>query len=753
MDLRGLNKEQQRAVNTLEGPLLILAGAGSGKTRTLTHRVAHLIEKGVPPWSILAITFTNKAAAEMRGRIEDMVGPAAEEIWIMTFHAACARILRRDIEKIGYSRSFTIYDDDDQMTVIKNCLKRLNIDEKVVQPRTVKTAISDAKNHLLSPEEWFAQSRRGFADQRMMDLYTAYESQLKTANALDFDDLLVKTLALFAACPPVLDAYRRRFHYIHVDEYQDTNYAQYMMIRLLAAEHRNLCVVGDDDQSIYGWRGADIRNILDFEKDFPDATVIKLEQNYRSTANILDAANQVISRNEQRKDKALWTEKEEGAPIGFCRLQDDREEAAFVADQIRKLMLKGASLSDIGILYRTNAQSRQLEETFVRCGLRYRIYGGLRFYERKEVKDILAYLRILVNPTDDISLRRIINVPKRSIGDTTVETLAGYASEQGIPLLTACMDIPETVGSRARAAVSRFAGLIFDLSMKQQNLGLSELVEKLLQDSGLEAQYQDGSDESAARLENIHEFQGAVAEYEEKADSPSLVGFLESVALVSDLDGLDQNGGALTLMTLHSAKGLEFPYVFMTGMEENLFPSRRSLDDEARLEEERRLCYVGITRAKERLFLTCASHRMLFNQVQFNDRSRFIDDIPERVMTDMTPGTPRLSAARTGNVGSAFTSRPSLSDDRERKSLAEWLQRMGGGRTVSPAAKPSPAAKEKAQIWAVGDRVKHRSFGEGVILRVTGDGGQSRALIRFDDPGYGVKQLSLDIAPMTKLEP
>ena len=750
MNTQELNPEQRRAVLTTEGPLLILAGAGSGKTRTLTYRVAHLIEQGVPPWSILAITFTNKAAAEMKERIGRMVGREADEIWISTFHAACARILRRDIEKIGYSRSFTIYDDDDQMTVIKNCLKKLNIDEKAVPPRTVKTIISDAKNRLQSPEEWFAASERGFSQQRLMDLYTAYEAQLKTANALDFDDLLSKTLELFAACPPVLEAYQHRFRYIHVDEYQDTNYAQYMMIRLLAGEHRNLCVVGDDDQSIYGWRGADIRNILDFEKDFPDTTVIKLEQNYRSTANILDAANQVIARNENRKDKALWTEKEAGARIGYSCLSDDREEAAWVAGQCERLLGEGFSLSDIGILYRTNAQSRRMEETLVRSGLRYRIYGGLRFYERKEIKDILAYLRLLVNPADDVSLRRIINVPRRAIGDSTVEELARYATEQGIPLLTACMDIPDTLGSRAKKAVESFGKLMLSFSMALHTLTLSELTEKIIEDTGLEEQYQDGSDESMARIDNMKEFESAVAEYEEKTSEPNLIDFLENVALVSDLDGLDEKNGALTLMTLHSAKGLEFPCVFMIGMEENLFPTRRSMEDPEKAEEERRLCYVGITRAKSRLFLTCCRQRLLYNQIQYNDRSRFIEDIPARILEDLSP-----FARRPQQSGGIRMPRQASAPARAvsaGESIADWLRRAGGGSAGSGGKEVSrPIATENEQskqTWTAGDRILHKRFGEGTILRVSSEGGQTHLLVRFDDAQYGAKQLIAEIAPI-----
>ena len=607
MNLDDLNREQRLAAETLEGPLLVLAGAGSGKTRALTYRVANLLEHGVPPWAIMAITFTNKAAAEMRERIEKLAGPGAQEVWVSTFHAGCAKILRRDIEKLGYTRSFTIYDDDDQMSALKEILKKLNIDEKFLPPREIKAKISDAKNRLLGPQEWFSSSDRDYRCQMIHDVFSAYEEKLKSSNALDFDDLIVRTLDLFTLHPLVLEAYQRKLRYIHVDEYQDTNYAQYMLVRLLAQQSRNLCVVGDDDQSIYGWRGADIRNILDFEKDFPDATVIKLEQNYRSSANILDAANQVIARNENRKDKALWTQQGPGEMIRLYRADDEREEAAWVCEQIRALEMQGEDASRCAVLYRTNAQSRVMEEAFVKTGVKYRIYGGLRFYDRKEVKDILAYLRVMINPADDISVRRIINVPKRAIGDTTVTELARYAAEQEMPLLTACMDVPDTLGSRAKKSVEKFGELMMSLTMMAESMKLTELVQYVIDTTGLESQYaKEDSDEARSRVENIREFVGAVQEFEDKADNPTLTDYLENVALVSDLDAMTEDGGAVTMMTLHSAKGLEFPNVFMIGMEENLFPSMRSRDDPARMEEERRLCYVGITRARERLYLSHA---------------------------------------------------------------------------------------------------------------------------------------------------
>ena len=770
MDLSVLNREQAEAVKTLEGPLLILAGAGSGKTRTLTYRVANLVEKGVAPWQIMAITFTNKAAAEMKQRIQSLVGENAEDIWISTFHSACVRILRYDIEKLGYNRSFTIYDDDDQSTVIKEILRSLNIDDKVLPIRTIKTMISQAKNQLLSPEEWFAQCDRGFQSQRLYDVYRAYETKMRKSNALDFDDLLMKTLELFATCPAVLEAYQRRIRYIHVDEYQDTNYAQYMFVRLISAESRNLCVVGDDDQSIYGWRGADIRNILDFEKDYPDAKVIKLEQNYRSTSNILDAANQVISRNESRKDKALWTHNGEGARIGFCKLSDEREEADWVILKTQELRRSGIRPAEIGILYRTNAQSRILEEKLVRSGIPYRIYGGMRFYERREIKDILAYLRVMVNPADDVSLQRIINVPKRSIGDSTVRELMRHAAEQDIPLLTACMELPETLGSRAQKSVKKFADLILSLTLTQNSMPLTEYVHKIIDEAGICAQYADGSDESNTRLENIQELMGAVSDYEKNTKDATLGGFLENVALVSDLDTLGDEDGALTLMTLHSAKGLEFPAVFMVGMEEGLFPSARSESDPQKLEEERRLCYVGITRAKEQLFLTCAARRMLFNQIQFNAPSRFLSDIPDRVLIDLSPiqgNRPVNQAGRSRPMAAFYRTPPGRQgvDTQKRngvaqnmragKDLQSWLQERTGERKTKEEGTPIHANAQQSGTHdsiECGDRVMHRKFGEGVVLRVSAEKTEKKVLVRFDDPAYGVKQLSLRLAPILKLE-
>ena len=776
VDLSSLNNEQRLAAQTLEGPLLILAGAGSGKTRALTYRIANLLSRGVPAWQIMAITFTNKAAKEMRERVEKLAGADGAEVWVSTFHASCAKILRRDIEKLGYTRSFTIYDDDDQMNIIKEVLKKLNIDEKFLPPREVKSKISDAKNTLQNAQEWFDASARDFRSQMISDVYRTYEEKLRQANALDFDDLLVKTLELFTAHPPVLESYQSRFRYIHVDEYQDTNYAQYMLVKLLAGKWRNLCVVGDDDQSIYGWRGADIRNILDFEKDFPDATVIKLEQNYRSTANILAAANQVIAHNAGRKEKALWTQKDAGNKIILYQAGDEHEEAAWICERMQSLKNQ-RDYSDFAVLYRTNAQSRVLEEMLVRAGIPYRMYGGQRFYDRKEVRDIIAYLRVIVNSADDVSLRRIINQPKRAIGDATVNELIRQAAQEGYPLFGTLLDPSTALSARARKNVMDFGQMMTRFSALSTVTPLGELVEQIIDETGLERQYtHEDNDENRTRIENIREFVGAVKEFEEKAESATLADFLENVALVTDLDGMSEDSHAVTLMTLHSAKGLEFPIVFMCGMEEELFPSFRAKDDEEKMEEERRLCYVGITRAQEQLFLSYATRRMLYNQVHLSDRSRFISEIPERLLDEASAmrrarsfeGMPsRVAQQPTLNVLS--TQRQASQTQSTRASGAPAQLRIGrqkvtdlaGGRSgalnipgvqkgfgtsfVASGARES----EKPEVFAPGDRVQHRKFGEGSVVRVTGSGSDARIAIEF--AAYGVKEFALSIAPIVKV--
>ena len=757
INLSTLNPQQRIAVENTEGPLLVLAGAGSGKTRVLTYRVAHLMEKGVPAWKILAITFTNKAAKEMAERVQALTGEAGSEAWISTFHACCARILRRDIEKLGYKRQFAIYDEDDRMSVIKAVLKELNLGDKEYPPKAVKATISDAKNRMLSPEEWLKDAGDDFRNRKYYEAYRLYERTLKGNNALDFDDLLVKTLELLVEQPPVLEYYQNRFDYILVDEYQDTNRAQYELVRLLTGKKRNLCVVGDDDQSIYGWRGADIRNILDFEKDFPDAKVVKLEQNYRSTGNILDAANQVIAHNQGRKEKALWTQAGEGEKIALYHALDERDEAAFIAAMTRKLIAHGARAGDVAVLYRTNAQSRVLEEAFVRGGIPYHVYGGQKFYERREVKDLIAYMRALVNPDDDVSLRRIINEPKRGIGETTVEALQSYASGAEMSLMSAVLDVENApLSARPKKLIGEFAELMIDLTEALYEKTASEFLEFMIDKTGyVRALEAVKSDENAARIENIRELQGAVTEFEKLNPEGGLADFLENVALVADTDSLNEGGGSVTLMTLHSAKGLEFDNVFLPGMEENIFPLARASYDDELMEEERRLAYVGITRAKKRLFLSHARSRALYNSRSANELSRFVSEIPARLLTD---GTQRGDARRvppppashgfdrSGGSGyysgrgtgakSAAPSKPGLG--------IPGVQKGFGSFVGSQARSAKPIA-----LFRVGDRVIHRSFGRGRVVEVIGAGEEQRVRVAFD--GSVEKVFSASIAPIVKV--
>ena len=757
INLSTLNPQQRIAVENTEGPLLVLAGAGSGKTRVLTYRVAHLMEKGVPAWKILAITFTNKAAKEMAERVQALTGEAGSEAWISTFHACCARILRRDIEKLGYKRQFAIYDEDDRMSVIKAVLKELNLGDKEYPPKAVKAAISDAKNRMLSPEEWLRDAGDDFRNRKYYEAYRLYERTLRGNNALDFDDLLVKTLELLAEQPPVLEYYQNRFDYILVDEYQDTNRAQYELVRLLAGKKRNLCVVGDDDQSIYGWRGADIHNILDFEKDFPDAKVVKLEQNYRSTGNILDAANQVIAHNQGRKEKALWTQAGEGEKIALYHALDERDEAAFIAAMTRKLIAHGARAGDVAVLYRTNAQSRVLEEAFVRGGIPYHVYGGQKFYERREVKDLIAYMRALVNPDDDVSLRRIINEPKRGIGETTVEALQSYASSAEMSLMSAVLDVENApLAARPKKLIGEFAELMIDLTEALYEKTASEFLEFMIDKTGyVRALEAVKSDENAARIENIRELQGAVTEFERLNPEGGLADFLENVALVADTDSLNEGGGSVTLMTLHSAKGLEFDNVFLPGMEENIFPLARASYDDELMEEERRLAYVGITRAKKRLFLSHARSRALYNSRSANELSRFVSEIPARLLTDGTQRgdarrVPPPSAGhgfdRSGGSGyysgrgtgakPAAPSKPGLG--------IPGVQKGFGGFVGSQARSAKPIA-----LFRVGDRVIHRSFGRGRVVEVMGAGEEQRVRVAFD--GSVEKVFSASIAPIVKV--
>lgn len=750
-----LNPEQRAAVEQTQGPLLVLAGAGSGKTRVLTCRIAHLIESGVPAWKILAITFTNKAAREMVERVDALSGESGRDAWVSTFHSCCARILRRDIEKLGYKREFAIYDEDDRMTVIRGVAKSLELSDKEFPPKAIKATISDAKNRMLTPREWLKDAGDNFRNRKLCEAYEKYEIALRGNNALDFDDLLIKTLELLSEHPPVLQYYQDRFDYVLVDEYQDTNIAQYQFVRLMAGGKRNLCVVGDDDQSIYGWRGADIRNILEFEKDFPDCKVIKLEQNYRSTANILDAANQVIAHNAGRKEKALWTQCDPGDKVGLYHAMDERDEAAFAALMSKKLINQGMRPGEIAVLYRTNAQSRVLEEAFVRAGVPNLIYGGQRFYDRKEVKDLIAYMRALVNPDDDVSVRRIINEPKRGIGDSTVEALSLYAEENELSLMAAVLDSEGAgLSSRAQRLVGGFADLMVELTEAMYSMSITEFTEALIERTGyVKALEESKTEENQTRIENIRELEGAVSEFAKLNPEGTLTDFLENVALITDVDNLNQTSGAVTLMTLHSAKGLEFDAVFLVGMEEGVFPLSRALFDETALEEERRLAYVGITRAKKKLYLSHAHTRMLYNARSANQLSRFVSEIPQRLIQEgavksqtrvpMPPRRPSYEDAPRSGYGSRPAPRANAEKPSGKPALnIPGLQKgFGGGQ---------PAPQRSLKLFRVGDSVIHAVFGRGRVSEVSGEGSDQKVIVDFDSGAR--KRFSANIAPLRKLD-
>lgn len=728
----GLNPEQKQAVETTEGPVLIVAGAGSGKTRVLTHRVAYLLQRGVAPWSILAITFTNKAAREMKERITKLVAnnSVAEEIWISTFHSMCVRILRRDIEQIGISRNFTILDASDALSVVKSCFKELNIDPKKTDPRMVYATISGLKNELKGPQE-YAQMVGGndYIQKIVLQIYELYEKKLRANQSLDFDDLIMKTIELFKKAPDVLHFYQNKFRYIHVDEYQDTNRAQYMLVQMLADRHRNICCVGDSDQSIYGWRGADITNILNFEEDYPDAKVIKLEQNYRSTKTILKAANEVIKQNSSRKDKSLWTENEEGAKIKVFQASYEQEEAFYITGEIQKLLQEGYRYRDIAILYRTNAMSRVVEEVFMKSNIPYKIVGGLKFYERKEIKDLLAYLRLIANPDDDVSLQRIINVPKRGIGEATLDKVSSFAAQRGISILAA-LDHLDEIGLSARYAekLLQFRNLIVSLAKMTEYLTVTELTEEMISrtEYRLELQAEGGLD-AQGRLENIEEFLSVTRSFDESNEQPSLVDFLTDVALITDIDTLDDEdtqGNAVVLMTLHSAKGLEFPVVFIPGMEEGIFPHNRALLEEAEMEEERRLCYVGITRAQQRLYLTYASMRTLYGRTQSNMPSRFLEELPEEVLE-------RANRKATDSYSNG----------------ASRIQ----NKVTSPVRLSVPTSTGAEKIgWQSGEKVSHKKWGIGTIVNVKGEGDAMELTIAFPAP-TGLKKLLAAYAPIEKV--
>jgi DNA helicase-2/ATP-dependent DNA helicase PcrA len=632
-----LNQEQAEAVLQTDGPVLILAGAGSGKTRVLTYRIAYLIEeKSIYPSNILAITFTNKAAREMKDRVQSLIG-SSDNMWICTFHSACVRILRKNVESLrDYKKNFVIYDSKDQETLVKECLKELNLNEKNFPFRAVSAEISKAKDMLMTPDKYYDRNMHDIKKRKLADIYKLYQKKLQKNNALDFDDILYKTVELFELNPDILQYYQNKFKYIMVDEYQDTNFCQYTLIRLLAKQHRNLCVVGDDDQSIYSWRGADIGNILNFEKDFPGAKVVKLEQNYRSTQVILDAANSVIRNNFARKNKKLWTENGEGRSIIFHSAMDEWGEANFIMDEVERLVAEeNRELGDFAILYRTNAQSRVLEEACMSHGIPYKIVGGFKFYDRKEVKDIIAYLRVIQNPEEDLSLKRIINIPKRGIGNTTLDAIVQYAAASGDSIFGALLEIDniDGVSTKAKKGIKEFVKIMTDLMGMAETAGVSKLLKEVMDRTGyMDELKKDGDEESQTRYENVGELLSATMEFEEKNEDATLQNFLEQMALMSDIDTVEEGKSALIMMTLHSAKGLEYPFVFLSGMEEGVFPSQRSYFEEKQMEEERRLMYVGITRAEERLYLTAAFERTLFGNTTYNTVSQFVREIPKDLL-------------------------------------------------------------------------------------------------------------------------
>lgn len=762
-----LNPVQQEAVYHTEGPLLILAGAGSGKTRVLTHRIAYLIDEcQVNQWNILAITFTNKAAGEMRERVDQIVDFGAEDIWVSTFHSTCVRILRRYIDRLGYDRSFTIYDGDDQKTVIKEVCKKLNIDTKIYKERTLLSAISSAKDEMIGPKEYLLRSEGDYARQRIAQVYEEYQKRLRSNNALDFDDLLFKTVELFKTDAEVLNYYQDRFKYIMVDEYQDTNTVQFQFVSLLAAKYRNLCVVGDDDQSIYKFRGANIHNILDFEKTFPDAKVIKLEQNYRSTKTILDAANGVIHHNQGRKDKTLWTDNEQGVPIALNQYQTEYEEAMGIVNDIAaKTERHEAEYKDFAVLYRTNAQSRVLEEKFVTRNIPYRVVGGVNFYQRKEIKDILAYLKIINNGQDDVAVRRVVNVPKRGIGATTVTKAAEYADQWGISLYEAFKQVDGIPGlGRAAAKINGFVNLIQVFRTKAEYMSLAELYDEVLEDTGYLKELQaEQTDEATTRIENLDELRNKIVAYEEETEQPSLNELLEQIALVADVDNMDDSDNKVILMTLHSAKGLEFPYVYLCGMEDGLFPSYMTIanDDPMEIEEERRLCYVGITRAMKKLTLSYAMCRMIHGQTQYNKISRFVKEIPPQLIGGSLPRErfPRKAEDDLPwNTGSASNGISGFGGSRAGTYGSGSRMGTGVGNRgirqshkfdVSAFAKKGGDMKKTAPDYEVGDTVKHIKFGTGVVQAIK-DGGKDYE-VTVDFPKYGPKKMFAGFAKLKKV--
>lgn len=764
--LDALNEPQRQAVMATDGPLLILAGAGSGKTRVLTHRTAYLIEEcGVNPYNIMAITFTNKAAGEMRERIDQMVGYGSESIWVCTFHSTCVRILRRYIDRLGFGTNFTIYDSDDQKTLMKDICKRLEIDTKMYKEKMFLSAISSAKDELIDPIEFETRAAGDYVKRKQAQVYREYQQALKQNNALDFDDLIMKTVELFKLDKEVLASYQDRFRYIMVDEYQDTNTAQFELIRLLALKYQNLCVVGDDDQSIYKFRGANIYNILNFEHHFPDATVIKLEQNYRSTQNILDAANAVIANNQGRKEKRLWTDNGAGDKITFEQLDTAAEEADFVARDIARRVRKGEyQYKDCAILYRTNAQSRLFEERFITANIPYKIFGGVNFYARKEVKDLLAYLKTIDNGQDDLAVRRIINIPKRGIGAASINKVALYAQEQEISFYDALCVAEQVPGlGKAAAKIRPFVLFIQSMKAKAKLLSVADLLQEVIETTGYVRELEaEGTDEAEARIENIDELISKAVDYAEGEEAPTLNGFLENVALVADIDSFDENSDYVVLMTLHSAKGLEFPNVYLAGLEDGLFPSYMSItsdNSQAEIEEERRLAYVGITRAKKNLTITSARVRMVRGQTQYGKVSRFVREIPPELLSGKIyePKTKEepVEQSTFQKARKAFRTVPSYGGSGYGKEVGE-----GYGSTFrsSKATKPVYTKVENqrdfgsaggALSYQVGDRVRHIKFGDGEVMAIVSGGRDYEVTVDFDK--VGTKKMFASFAKLKKI--
>lgn len=743
--LKGMNDKQSEAVLATEGPVLIMAGAGSGKTRVLTHRIAYLVEeKHVNPWNILAITFTNKAAREMRERVGKLVdAEIARDIWVSTFHALCVRILRRDIDKLGYNRAFTIADPAEQLTLVKHILADFNLDPKRYDPKSILGAISSAKNELVDPQTYANEQANSPFTKVVAQVYAEYQKRLRSDQALDFDDLIMQTIVLFEKDKETLAFYQRKFRYIHVDEYQDTNEAQYQLVHMLAEGYHNLCVVGDADQSIYGWRGANMQNILDFKKDYPKAQVILLEQNYRSTKTILSAANDVIQNNQNRQTKTLWTENREGDKITYYRAQSETDEAIFVIRRIEaEIADNHRKYGDFAILYRTNAQSRAIEEAFVKSNIPYKMVGGHKFYDRKEIRDALAYFRLVVNPEDDMSFNRIVNEPKRGIGNTSVEKLEAFANEHDWSLLEAAANAElSPIAGKARGQLAKFGKMIQQLGTRRQDLNVTEMMQAILEDSGYLSTLRAAHNlEADTRIENLEELlsvtQGFDSRYQpENEDSDIFVDFLAELALLSDQDDVEEDAQEVTLMTLHAAKGLEFPVVFLVGMEEGLFPLSRASMDESELEEERRLAYVGITRAKQKLYLSNAYGRMLYGQRQNNPASRFIEEINPDLLEVIGTTQPKSDIPFINRTDRAFSSPYSRHADQKTAT------------PVTVQAAPTTGAGKTS--WEAGDKVKHRKWGTGTVVKVTGTGDDQELDIAFKD--NGIKRLLAAFAPIVKV--